>query len=151
MITDDLSNSSLYPGFPLGIRIAFDFLKKTDLVAAEAGKYLLEDGKSYALIQEYETKDEKEVGWEAHRKYIDLQYLVRGREQIGYAPIKNMKEGEYNPEKDFIPLSGAGSYLQMLPGNFMLLFPWDAHKPGLSCGGKEKVKKVVVKIAMEGV
>ncbi|MHB8088995.1 MAG: YhcH/YjgK/YiaL family protein, partial [Anaerolineaceae bacterium] len=91
------------------------------------------------------TKPLAEGKWEAHRRYLDVQYMLSGCERIDFALLHTMKLGEYNAEKDFQAMSGSGSTLNLVEGSFAVFFPQDAHMPGLAVGKPEWVKKVVVK------
>ena len=149
MIIDRLVNSHLYAGLPPRIQRAFQYLRETDWQTTEVGKYEVEGKSLFALVQQYSTKLKSQGKWESHRKYIDIQYVVEGTEQIGYAHLSRLGQGEYDAAKDFLPLSGEGDYLTLSSGDFMLLYPEDGHKPGLALADSRIVKKVVVKIAVE--
>ena len=146
MIADRIKNAHFYKGVGRGIETALDFLQDTDFVNISPGKYQFDDEIFY-IIAEYKSKPFEEAKFEAHRKYIDLQYVVSGREAIGYRHISLLEEiVPYNEEKDIILYAGDPDMIKLEAGNFMLLFPEDGHKPGVSIVGSEAVKKVVVKI-----
>jgi YhcH/YjgK/YiaL family protein len=149
MIIDRLANSHLYAGLSPRIERAFQYLQQTDLQTIEVGKYEIDGKNLFALVQQYSTKPKAQGKWEAHRRYIDVQYIVQGREQIAYAHLSRLTQGEYDAVKDFLPLSGEGDYLTLSSGDFMLLYPEDGHKPGLALADPSVVKKVVVKVAVE--
>jgi len=128
---------------------AFAFLAGRDFSADPPGRIELQGDALYALVQEYTTKPAEAGQWEAHRRYIDVQYLVRGCERIGFAPVETLQAGAYIPEKDFLPLSGPGSSLDLSAGYFAVFYPEDAHMPGLAVKGPESVKKVVVKVRVD--
>jgi YhcH/YjgK/YiaL family protein len=146
MITDRLDNAHLYTPLSAGIRRAFEYLENTDLQALEVGRIELDGKNLYVTSQEYTSKLPDQGKWEAHHRYIDLQYIISGTERIGYAPIGRLTMGEYNPEKDFQALTGSGDFISLTAGDFMLLFPEDAHMPGMAITNPAPVKKVVVKI-----
>ena len=148
MITDRLSNAHLYHSLGAGIRRAFEYLQQTDLLSLPAGRYELDGKNLYVVSQEYTSKLPEQGKWEAHRRYIDLQYIISGTERIGYAHLSRLAQGDYNPEKDFLALSGVGDFVTLSAGDFMLLFPEDAHMPGMAVGDPVPVKKVVVKIVV---
>jgi YhcH/YjgK/YiaL family protein len=100
------------------------------------------------MVQEYNTKSKDEGKWEAHRRYIDLQYIVQGAENIGHANIHQLQQGEYDANKDFLPFDGDGNFFTLQSSYFVLLLPEDAHMPGLAVASPAPVKKVVVKIAV---
>ena len=148
MILDTLNNSPLYRGLSPRIALAFDWLRGLDFRHATNGTVEIDGRQLYAIVQEYETLDRTQGTWEAHRRYIDLQCVVAGTERIGYAHVNRLTPGRYDEERDFLPLSGEGDFLTLGPGDFMLLFPEDAHMPRIAVSASEIVRKVVVKIAV---
>jgi YhcH/YjgK/YiaL family protein len=147
VIADILGNAHRYRDLSPRIARAFDYLGEADLRGA-LGTFTIDGDRLYAMIQEYETIPAAHGCWEAHRRYIDLQYVVDGSERIGYAHLDRLAAGTYDPERDFLPLRGAGDFLTLNPGDFMLLFPEDAHLPRIAVAAPAPVRKVVVKIAV---
>ncbi|MBX3000837.1 MAG: YhcH/YjgK/YiaL family protein [Caldilineaceae bacterium] len=127
---------------------AFHFLQTADLENAAPGRVDIEGDQIFALVQEYNTKPLEQGFWEAHRKYIDIQYVVSGEEYMGYANLAQLDAGEYDAAKDFLPLHGDGSFVRLPAGMFTLFMPEDAHMPGMAVDQPQSVKKVVVKIAV---
>ena len=85
MIFDTLENIKNYEG--LGrVYTALEFLAKTDFSQMELGRYELDGGNILYMVQTYETDPDKTIS-EAHKKYIDIQFMVDGEEIIGVAPI----------------------------------------------------------------
>jgi len=148
MIVDTLDNSSLYRGLSPRIALAFDWLRGADVRRSAAGTFELDGRRVYAIVQEYATLERTQGAWEAHRRHIDLQLVVSGTERIGYAHVSRLAPGRYDQERDLLPLSGEGVFLTLGPGDFMLLFPEDAHMPQIAVNASEIVRKVVVKIAV---
>ena len=148
MVVDILENARLYA--PLGDRIskALEHVASTNFRDAPIGRYDLDGDRTYVLVQDYTPKPEREGRWERHRRYIDLQVLVSGTERIGYAPVASLDSGPYDAEKDVALLTGRGSFVTLSGGQFMLLWPDDAHLPGIAADTPGPVRKVVVKIAV---
>ncbi|MDD4589996.1 MAG: YhcH/YjgK/YiaL family protein [Parabacteroides sp.] len=131
---------------PQSWEVAFKFLKETDLNALELGRHDLSDDGTYANVEEYLTKDS--AHFEAHRKYIDIQYLATGKEYIFVTPMEPEKQVEtqaYDEQRD-IEFFDKEEYTPHLlsPDNFMVFFPEDGHKPCMKVDTNETVKKVVV-------
>ena len=101
------------------------------------------------MVQEHETKLRAQAKWEAHRKMIDLQFMVRGQELMGYADIVRLKMEEYHDADDYCLGEGDGDWLRLDTRYFMILFPWDGHMPSIAIAESQKIKKVVVKIPVE--
>ena len=149
MIKDKLTNAETYYGLSEGIKLGFEWLKSQDLENITPGKYYIEGEKIYANIQEYETKDDAD--YEAHRKYADIQYMIKGREFAGAVDINKCKPcTEYDGEKDieFLKYAGEEFYQVLNEGEFLIFYPQDAHKPSINPGHKQLVKKVVVKVRL---
>lgn len=147
MIKDYLENASTYFNISESLKKGFEWLKTTDLKNIDCGQYEIDGKNIYANVQEYETKTEAK--YEAHKKYIDIQYMIQGKELIGVTNISNCSSCiKYDSEKDieFFELNSQDEYLELSEGNFLVLFPHDAHKPSISYKDKATVKKVVVKV-----
>ena len=149
MIIDRIENAHLYHTVHPRFKQAFEYFKQIDINTIPAGKYEIDDEAMYALVQEYNTKLKEQGLWEAHRRYIDLQYVIKGAEGIGDANIHHLKQGEYDASKDFLPLHGDGDLITVRSGNFVLLLPEDGHMPGMALGNSAPVKKIVIKISVE--
>lgn len=149
MIFDTLDNFDRYKGLAPNLFAGLQFLAKTDLGNLPVGRIDIDGNRLYALVQEYDTKPEEQGIWEAHRLYIDVQHLVSGRERMGFAHLSVMQLGEYVPETDFQPMSGAGNRMDVFAGGFVIFFPQDGHMPGLCIDTPETVKKVVLKVKIE--
>ncbi|MDR1860649.1 MAG: YhcH/YjgK/YiaL family protein [Bacteroidales bacterium] len=129
---------------------AFNFLKG-DLAAMAPGKYVLIEGQLIANISEYLTRPVEEARWEAHRKFIDLQYVIAGAEQIGIKPLASaVLAGEYDAENDVVFFAEQeGKFVLADPAKMFLFFPEDVHRPGVLWNSPAPVKKLVLKIAAE--
>ncbi|MDD5362413.1 MAG: YhcH/YjgK/YiaL family protein [Ignavibacteria bacterium] len=149
MITDKLENAKLY--YSLGGRIekALKYLETTNIADAEEGKYEIDGENIFAVVSVYETKDSSNCNLEAHRKYIDVQYAVRGSELIGYAPLNSQAViKEYDEEKDFALYGGTPSFIKLEEKMFAIFYPGDLHMPGIKVSESAHVKKVVIKVKL---
>lgn len=148
MIVDRIKNAALYSA-DRKLTKALDYLAKTDFTKVEPGKYELDGAKLFALVQQVETKPKEEKQFEAHRKYIDVQFIVSGVEQMGYAHLSTLKTSQaYDADKDCEMLRGTGDFVTATPGTFIVFFPEDAHMPCVAMGKPAPVRKVVVKVAV---
>jgi YhcH/YjgK/YiaL family protein len=148
MVFDHINNAHLYYALHPQFKRAFDYVNQLDINTIAAGRYEIDGEMMYMLVQEYDSKLKEDGKWEAHRRYIDLQYVVKGAEGIGYANLRHLQPGEYDATKDFLPLQGEGDMVTLHSGSFVLLFPEDAHMPRLAVGAPTPVKKIVLKIAV---
>ncbi|MDX5346859.1 MAG: YhcH/YjgK/YiaL family protein [Hymenobacteraceae bacterium] len=148
MILDSIKNASHYITMHYGFETAFHFLKHTNLEELEPGKYEIEDDKIFAIVSEGSGVDKAQAKLEAHRKYIDIQYIISGYDHMGWRAIQDCSEIEkkYDEEKDFMFFSDkAETWFDVPPGHFTIFFPHDAHAP---MSTTHQVRKVVVKIAL---
>lgn len=150
MIVDQLSNAFLYASVHRRLGRAFDYLRSIDLSKVDPGTYEIEGRQVYVMVQEYETKPMEKGRWEAHRRYIDVQYVHRGAERFGYANVLDLKPGNYDEAKDFLSLEGEGrgDFFRVRQGTLVVLFPQDGHMPGMVVSTPQPVKKFVVKVAI---
>lgn len=126
----------------------FDWMKTQDLANLAPGKYPIDGDNAYASVTEIVDKPFEDTRWESHRKYIDLQYIIRGQEKIGVAPVKNADEitAPYNADKDVAHYRIDKADIELAtPKYFFLFFPENAHRPNIKVND-EKVKKLVIKI-----
>jgi YhcH/YjgK/YiaL family protein len=149
MIADRLENAKLYVGLGTRLAKAFEHLARLAAAVPADGKLELEGKDVYAIVQSYETKPAAEKKWEAHRNYIDIQYVAEGVEAMTWAPIQKLTPAaDYSPEKDVVNFKpAAGSPVVVEKGSFAVFFPEDGHQPGVQSGAASvKVRKIVVKV-----
>ena len=130
---------------------AFTFLKEADLKNIPPGTQELEGKHLFIAISEYDSKELSETKYESHKKYIDIQYLISGEEQMGLVQLDKISGAQpYNEEKDlvFYDFEG-GEYIVANKNNFLVFFPEDAHRPMVKVNNPVWVKKAVVKILIE--
>ncbi len=151
MIVDNLDNADLYYSLDPKIKKALLYLKNTDLLSMKAGKYEIEADNIFIIIDEYQTKSFEEKKWEIHKNHIDIQFIIKGQEQLAYLNIKDYEvEIPYNKEKDISfgkakdPL--LTTFINAKEGFFIIFTPQDAHIPAISINKPDYVKKAVVKI-----
>lgn len=149
MVTDRLTQAALYRPLSPRITAAFEYVAATDFTRLADGRHDVDRDRIFALVQRYTTKPLADGRWEAHRRYIDLQVVVSGAERIGYVSSDQLTAEPYDEAKDLLWLSGpAGQTITVPAGHFMLLWPGDAHMPGLHAERSEPVLKAVMKIAL---
>lgn len=147
MIFDNSRNSTVYFSIHSGIKIALEYIQNNNLNSLEIGKYEILGDKVFLLIQSYDTKDQQECIWEAHKKYLDIHYMIEGSELIGIANIEKMKvTTQYDEKDDYWLFSGDQDFLTLEEGMFTIFFPQDVHMTSLKIKESKLVKKAVIKI-----
>ena len=151
MILDSLANAARYRAIHPRIAAAFDFLASFDPSTPDS-KFPIDGDAVHVMVQSYATKPAAEKKWESHRRYLDVQYVVSGRELIHVAMIDTLGGAtEYSDAKDIIYYDGprgASSSLLVEAGHFAIFLPQDGHKPGVQVDASSDVKKVVVKVML---
>lgn len=145
MILDHIHNSHLYtPLHPL-FEKAFAYLKLNDFKTMPPGKYEIEADDLFALVSTHDSYSSNDR-LEAHKKYIDIQYLSEGTDVIGWKHKSSClePEGDFDESKDVIFYRDKPEMkLQVTPGNFAIFYPWDTHAPLMGSGS---LIKVVIKV-----
>ena len=157
MIIDSFSKISRIADFGPHFKRAVSWVNSTDLNQLGEGKHIIE-GSLYAIKQKYKTKAKSEGLLEAHKHYIDIQFLISGSE-IVYAsnPIENCQvKQEYSEEKDIMFYSPQKQdrfmhTIRLFHGNFAVFFPEDWHMPCIfdETVGSQDVVKIVIKVPIE--
>ena len=152
MILDSLTCAAAYRALGPRLAAGLDYLAGFDL-ETPTGRHLIDGEDLFAVVQEYDTAPSTEKRFESHLRYIDIQYIVSGKERMLHAPADTLKVNTpYNDEKDvaFYTDPEVSSSFLVLPGHFAIFFPADGHKPGVMAGGRDPVRKVVVKVRVPG-
>ncbi|SFV32219.1 YhcH/YjgK/YiaL family protein [Thermoflavifilum thermophilum] len=125
------------------------FLNRPDLQTLDTGTYHLTEGDSaYAVISTYLPKPMDQTRFESHRTYIDVQYVIQGKEKIGIANVTKANVTEpYRADKDVAHYEAKGEYVTATPDVFFIFFPTNAHRPGIAADDHpQPVKKLVIKV-----
>ena len=148
MILAKLTEADRYAALhPLFAR-AFDFLRNTDLKALAPGKHALQGEQLFAIVEACAGRTRSEAKLECHRRYIDIQLVLEGVDEMGWKPVAECVDPatDYDNARDIRFFNDApASWITTPPGSFCLFFPDDAHAPLVSAGA---IRKVVVKIAV---
>jgi YhcH/YjgK/YiaL family protein len=150
MVLDSIENAARYVSMGDGIAKALHYIQNNDLGEVQPGRYQLEGDRLVMLVNEYESTNTDECRLEGHRKYIDLQYWVKGCELMGHDLLGNQPVLEpYNEKTDCAFYSCVASYSRLLPGMFVIYYPSDLHTANSDPLSNERVKKIVFKIQVE--
>lgn len=148
MIVDRIENAHLYYGLGQRLKSALQYLESAQYQNLQPGRYEISGSDIVALVQCYQTVEHKDC-FEAHRRYADIQYVTSGAELVGVADIHEVTPGTYDETKDYMSATGKPYYIPLTAGAFAILFPQDAHMPGLAVAKPAEVKKVVMKVLLD--
>lgn len=126
---------------------AFRFLAGNDLEQLSVGEHIICEGRCWATVSEYTPKEEEKGNIESHRRFIDLQYTLRGNEKMGLAKEAEVRQ-EYNSKRDVAFYTSTKiKYYPAAANCFFLFFPSDIHQPSVRNKGElTDSRKIVIKI-----
>lgn len=148
MILSSLSQAgryaNLHPLFPR----AFDYIENTDLYALAPGRYNIAGDDLIAIVEQVAGRTREMARLEAHRRYIDIQLVLDGTDEMGWKPLADCFNpvGDHSAEKDIRFFTDApAAWIATPPDHFCIFFPEDAHAPLVS---RDTIRKVIFKIAV---
>ncbi len=148
MIIDTLSNGKKYACIHPLFSKAFEYIQKQNLETIAPGNYEIDSAQLRAIVSEKvgKTLEESTAKFECHEEHIDIQFCIKGKEQIGWKARQDcvQAQGDYNEEKDVLFFSDAPDmYFQLTENQFAIFFPEDVHAPMI---GEGVIKKIVIKV-----
>ncbi|MFM7846676.1 MAG: YhcH/YjgK/YiaL family protein [Planctomycetota bacterium] len=170
MIVDRLDNRGCYGSLPERWQRALEFLADPATAQLPLGRHDLDGDNLFALIQEYDTRPADVCRWEAHRRYVDVQYVASGCERIGIAALEAMTvDMAYDEQRDVGFFHGTGDWVTLPAGSFAIFLPHDVHRPCVQVAApsstetqanpavtgsetlvsSQRVRKIVVKAALD--
>lgn len=148
MILDSLENSALYePMHPLFAR-AFEFLRN-EVQGLPSGKHVIEGDRLFALVSTSPPRGRDGTKLEAHRKYIDIQYIIKGTDVMGLKPTCECAQidDQYNPQTDMaVVLDRPTNWVTVPQGSFTIFYPDDSHAPRAS---DQETTRAIVKVIVD--
>lgn len=149
MILDTFAQASRYAAISPHFAAAFAFVR-TVTDQTPAGRHEIAGDDVYAMVQQHATSPLEGRLYEAHRRYVDVQCILRGRELIYWAPLPALTNVvmPFDESKDaaLFGLIPDGQAMPVAAGQFAILFPADGHIPSVAWGQPAEVRKVVVKV-----
>ena len=149
MILDRLENAEKYYDMHPDFEKAFVFLRQSGLAELPADRYNIDGDRVFCMISKGPGRTRAEAKLEAHRKYIDIQYVIAGADDMGWKPTADctLVDTAYNADKDIEFFNDKPENWTKVPaGSFVIFFPKDAHAPLV---GSEEIHKAVLKIAVK--
>ena len=147
MIYAKHKDAPAYRGIHPNLDLALAHITPEFLASVGPERVELKGGDVYATRFTYETVPEDESFFEAHRKYLDIHIMTAGSEGVEIAPPEALTEFDRAEANDFYAYRGQGDHkLTHTPGNFLVVFPGDAHRIKMQLDGPKTVSKVVFKV-----
>ena len=152
MIFDHISHAKQYAGLHAGVDKMLETVKEYTSENFSDSRVVLDGDKLFMNFFQYETHAPETAQLEAHKKYIDVMYMVEGSETIY---VKNTEQiqtitKEYTPEMEALlgKMDPDVAAIRLAAGSFVVLFPQDAHAPGCHADEAAPVKKIVGKVLL---
>ena len=149
VIFDRLERAERYYHMHPAFEKAFAFLRQNALAELPIGRHEIDGDRMFCLISKGPGRSRAEAKLEAHRKYIDIQYVIAGTDEMGFRSTAacTLSDVAYNADKDIEFFKDEPeSWTQVPAGSFVIFFPEDAHAPLVGSG---QIHKAVLKIAAE--
>jgi biofilm protein TabA len=150
MIFSTLSQAERYAALhPLFPRV-FDYIRNTNLHTLAPGQHPINGDDLFAIVEHMPGHTRAEAKLEAHRRYIDIQLVLDGIDEMGWKPLADCHNpiGDYSAEMDIRFFHDEpASWIATPPYAFCIFFPEDAHAPLVGTGN---ICKVVFKIPVDG-
>jgi biofilm protein TabA len=149
IIINKLQHAERYFKMHLAFEKTFVFLRRDDLAELPVGRHEIDGDRLFCMISKGPGRNRAEAKLEAHRKYIDIQYVIAGTDEMGWKPTADCKviDTEYDADKDIMFFKDPpDSWTPVPAGSFVIFFPQDAHAPLVSKG---EIHKAVLKVAVE--
>ena len=140
-------DARIYLGIQPNLDLALEHITPEFLDSVGYEKVQLKGDDVYATRFTYETVSEEESFFEAHKKYLDIHIMAEGSEGVEIAPPAELTEFDRVEANDFYAYRGPAHYrLALAPGDFLVVFPNDAHRIKMALERPERVSKVVFKV-----
>lgn len=144
--TDSQRIEALHPLF----KQLFDYVKQNDLSQVPAGRIELDGDRLFINVADAQLMEREAQKLEVHRAYIDVHFPLSGTEVVGWSALDNIdveSEAPFNEESDFALYPAAAStYVEVHPGECLVVYPEDAHAPII---GKGSLRKLIAKVRIQ--
>lgn len=129
-------------------KIALDYIKSNNFMDEVNMKLNLKDDEVFAFKNKVNTKPFENY-FEVHHKYADIFYVVEGQEDVYFSNANQLHPVEEFIVENDIVHGSVDTYqkVTLKKGDYMILFPDDAHAPGR--GNGEQLEKLVIKVAVK--
>ena len=141
------SNSAAldYRGMHPNLDLALEHITPEFLSTLGEERVELKGEEVYCTKFTYETVPDEEAFFEAHRLYLDIHLMLSGSGRVELASPAALEQ--FDHQGDFYAYRGEGRHsLVLSPGDFLVVFPDDAHKIKMRVDGRATVTKAVFKI-----
>jgi YhcH/YjgK/YiaL family protein len=148
MIIDTIANAQRYTALhPLFPRV-LEYIRQTDLLTLPNGRHKIFGDDVLAIVERASGRRREDAQLECHRKYIDIQLVLNGVDEMGWKPLANCHQQAclYDSAHDIQFFNDVPDvWLTTVANAFCIFFPEDAHAPLVST---QPIHKIVFKVAV---
>lgn len=149
MILSHISDSSRYESLHPLFKQVFDYIKANDLTKVPAERIVLDGDKLFINVADAKLIPAETQKLEVHQKYIDIHFPLSGKEVVGWKHQSNLGTSEtpFDTDNDFaLYAEEPTTYFTVMPGEFYIVYPEDAHAPII---GEGTLRKLIVKVMID--
>ena len=146
MIVSNLKNSQRIEGLHPLFKMLFDYVKSHDLLHTDLGRIEIDGDRLFINNVNPECVTAEKQVLELHHDYIDVHILLQGTERIGWKALEDLQSEKQSYSKDgdcALYSDAATTYIDLLPGQFVIVYPEDPHAPVIGHG---KIRKLIAKV-----
>lgn len=148
MIFSNINSADRYMVLHPLFKQAFSYIRNTDLLVLAPGRYPIAGDKLFVIVESTQGRTRNAAKLECHRRYIDIQLVLAGSEEMGWRPLTGCTQPvePFDAEKDIQFFhDAAASWVTVPPAHFCIFFPEDAHAPLVAAGN---IRKAILKISV---
>ena len=149
MILSHISDSSRYESLHPLFKQVFDYIKANDLTKVPAERIVLDGDNLFINVADAKLIPAETQKLEVHQKYIDIHFPLSGKEIVGWKHLSNLgtSEAPFDADNDFaLYAEEPTTYFTVMPGEFYIVYPEDAHAPVI---GEGTLRKLIVKVKLD--
>lgn len=149
MILSHISDSSRYESLHPLFKQVFDYIKANDLTKVPAERIVLDGDKLFINVADARLIPAETQKLEVHQKYIDIHFPLSGKEIVGWKHLSNLgtSKAPFDTDNDFaLYAEEPTTYFTVMPGEFYIVYPEDAHAPII---GEGTLRKLIVKVMID--
>ncbi len=145
MIYADLTYAPAYRGIHPRLDRVLGLLTPAFLESVGTQRRELEGEALYVTRFNVSTTTDEDRFFEYHRRYLDVFVCAAGCERVDIAAPEALALHEHTGDY-WGGRARAEQSVILTPGRFLVLFPGDAHRPGMAAEREESISRIVFKI-----
>ena len=135
---------------PEAVQRALNALGTMAVASMAPGRYDVEGDDIFCLVQDATPRQLDESRAEAHRDYADVQLPIGAVECFGFSlpqpGLTPVEEDFDTRDIAFYPTPDNECFVDVAPGEFIVFWPGELHRPCIVIDSTAPFRKVVVKI-----